>query len=124
MVNAYQQYQVNSIMSASPERLLIMLFDGALKFLRLARVSIEKKDIEGANYNLCKVQDIILELKQSLNMEIELSEDLAKLYDFIYNQLMEANIKKDTSLLEPLESMLTDLKETWQEAYKSMLKSK
>ena len=70
--NVYQQYQYNSIMSASPERLLIMLFDGVLKFVKLARKDIKEKNISGANYNLGRAQDIILELNHSLDMDYEL----------------------------------------------------
>ena len=71
-VNAYQQYQHNSIMSASPERLMIMLFEGAIKFVRLARKDIEEKNIAGANYNLTRAQDIITELDQSLDMSYDI----------------------------------------------------
>ena len=71
-VNAYQQYQYNSIMSAPPERLLIMLFEGALKFVRLAKKDIEEKNMDGANYNLTRAQDIIAELDQSLDMSYDI----------------------------------------------------
>ena len=82
-VNAYQQYQHNSIMSASPERLMIMLFEGAIKFVRLARKDIEEKNIAGANYNLTRAQDIITELDQSLDMSYDISEYLSGVYDFM-----------------------------------------
>lgn len=116
-VNAYQQYQYNSIMSASPERLVLMLFEGAIKFVKLARKAIEEKDIAGANENLTKAQDIIAELDRSLDMSYDISQNLAGIYDFLYRQLVDANIKKDAEILDVVESMLVDLKDTWEQAY-------
>lgn len=121
--NAYQQYQYNSIMSASPERLMLMLFEGAIKFVKLARIAIEEKDIEWANYNLTRAQDIIAELNQSLDMSFDISESLAGIYDFLYRQLVDANINKDVDALDVVESMLVELKNTWEEAYLSLRKS-
>lgn len=123
MINAYQQYQYNSIMSASPERLMIMLFEGALKFVKLARKDIEEKNLAGANYNLTRAQDIITELDQSLDMSYDVSENLAGVYDFIYRQLVNANIKKDVYGLDIVESMLTELKDTWSQAYLTLKKN-
>jgi len=114
--NGYQQYRYNSIVSASPERLMIMLFEGAIKFVRLAKKAVEEKDIESANYNIARAEDIIAELEASLDMSYEVSEDLVRIYDFLYRQLIEANIKKDVNILDTVESMLTDLKDTWSEA--------
>ena len=122
-VNAYQQYQYNSIMSASPERLLLMLLEGAIKFVKLARKAIEEKDIEEANLYLTKAQDIIAELNQSLDMSFDISENLAGIYDFLYRQLVDANIKKDAEALDVVESMLAELKSTWEEAYISLKKT-
>ncbi len=116
-VNAYKQYQQNSIMSATPERLMLMLFEGAIKFVRLARRSIEEKDIVGANHNLTRAQAIITELDQSLDMSYDVSENLSGVYDFIYRQLVDANIKKDVTSLDVAEAMLEDLKDTWDRAY-------
>jgi len=116
-VNAYQQYQYNSIMSASPERLMLMLFEGAIKFVKLARKAIEEKDIEGANHNLTRAQEIIAELDRSLDMSYDISEHLAGIYDYLYRQLVDANIKKDFQALDVVESMLVELKSTWEEAY-------
>lgn len=123
MINAYQQYQYNSIMSASPERLMIMLFEGALKFVKLARKDIEEKNLAGANYNLTRAQDIITELDQSLDMSYDVSENLAGVYEFMYRQLVNANIKKDVQVLDIVESMLTELKDTWSQAYLTLKKN-
>jgi len=116
-VNAYQQYQYNSIMSASPERLVLMLFEGAIKFVKLARKAILEKDMEGANNNLTRAQDIIAELDRSLDMSYDISKNLTDIYDFLYRQLVDANIKKDAEILDVVESMLDELKGTWEQAY-------
>lgn len=123
MINAYQQYQYNSIMSASPERLVIMLFEGAIKFVKLARKDIEENNIAGANYNLGRAQDIIAELDQSLDISYDISESLDDVYDFLYRQLVDANIKKDVKLLDGVESMLDELKDTWSQAYLNLKKN-
>ena len=114
--NAYKQYQYNSIMSASPERLMIMLFEGAIKFVKLARKNIAEDDIASANYNISRAQDIIAELECSLDMNYDVSENLMEIYGFLYGQLVDANIKKDVDTLDIVESMLSELKDTWGEA--------
>lgn len=123
MINAYQQYQYNSVMSASPERLVLMLFDGALKFVRLARKDIEEEDIAGANYNLGRAQDIVTELDQSLDMSYEVSDNLADVYNFLYQSLVDANIKKDINTLDMVEAMLADMRDTWSEAFIALKKN-
>lgn len=115
-LNAYQQYQQNSIMSATPERLILMLFEGAVKFVRLAQKDIKEKNIAGANNNITRAQDIITELDQSLDMSYDISESLTGVYDFMYRQLVDANVKKDPIPLEIVEAMMVDLKDTWEKA--------
>jgi flagellar protein FliS len=63
----------------------------------------------GANYNLTRAQDIITELDQSLDMSYDVSENLSGVYDFMYRQLVDANIKKDIQILDVVESMMTEL---------------
>ncbi len=121
--NAYEQYRYNSIMSASPERLMIMLFEGAVKFVKLARKNIAEDDIASANYNISRAQDIIAELECSLDMSYDVSENLMEIYGFLYGQLVDANIKKDVDTLDIVESMLSELKETWGEAYLKLKKN-
>ncbi len=70
-----------------------------------------------------KAQDIIAELNQSLDMSYDISENLASIYDFLYRQLVDANIKKDAEILDVVESMLVDLKDTWEQAYLNAKKS-
>ncbi|TYP58581.1 flagellar export chaperone FliS [Thermosediminibacter litoriperuensis] len=117
MINAYQQYQQNYILSAPPEKLVVMLCEGALKFARLAKRAIEEKNYAEANNHLIRTQDIIMELNASLEMDYDISKNLRSLYNFIYQRLVEANIKKDGGVIDEIEPLLEDLKETWQRAY-------
>ncbi|MFO7152690.1 MAG: flagellar export chaperone FliS [Bacillota bacterium] len=123
-MNPYQQYQENQIMTAPPERLVLMLYEGALKFLRLAKKAVEEKSYADANNYIIRVEDIIMELNMSLDMNFEISKSLRNLYNFIYEKLIEANIKKDLSKLEEVEGLLAGLKEAWQEAYLEVMRAK
>ncbi|KYO64100.1 flagellar export chaperone FliS [Thermovenabulum gondwanense] len=124
MINAYQQYQQNAILSSPPEKLVLMLYEGALKFLKLAKKSIEERNFVEANNNIIRVEDIVIELNMSLDMNYEISKNLRSLYNFIYEKLIQANIKKDARILEEVEGILIGLKEAWQEAYLEVMKTK
>ncbi|HBM81516.1 MAG TPA: flagellar export chaperone FliS [Clostridiaceae bacterium] len=114
--NAYTLYQQNEVLTASKGKLLIMLYDGAIKFLRLAKISIDEKNIENTNKYICKTENIISELMATLNMDMEISKNLYALYDYMKRSLMEANIKKDKGTIDEILSMVSELKDTWEEA--------
>lgn len=116
MANGYQQYKQNSVLTASPEELTLMLYDGCLKFMRQAKVFIEDKNIEAAHASITKAQAIIEELDMTLNMDIPISESLRPLYQFMTEQLIEANIKKETSYIDTIYPMVEELRDTWKEA--------
>ncbi|MDW7674420.1 MAG: flagellar export chaperone FliS [Bacillota bacterium] len=116
--NPYQQYQQNNVYTATPGELTLMLYNGAIKFLKQAKVAIEEKNIEEANNKICRVQDILAELMSSLNMDIEISNNLYALYDFMNNRLIEANIKKESKMIDEVEGMLVELRDTWKEVIK------
>ncbi len=90
-----------------------MLYDGALKFLRLAVTAMEEKNIEGANRYLLKTQNILHELMSTLDFNIDLSEQLYSLYDYMNQELVNANIAKDPLRVKTVYSMLEELRETW-----------
>lgn len=96
ITNPYEQYKTTQISTATPGQLVVMLYDGAIKFCKMAKLGIEQKNIETANNNLIKVQNIIQELKISLDMKAggELSETLDALYEYMLRRLIEANMKK------------------------------
>ncbi|WP_054693897.1 flagellar export chaperone FliS [Syntrophomonas palmitatica] len=121
---AYDQYRKTSVESASPGRLLLMLFEGAIRFVDNAKRSIDEKDIESAHNNIIKAQNIMLQLMSSLNMEYEISNQLFNLYEYIYYQLMMANTKKDLAILAEVRELLSDFQKTWDEAIKKAGSSK
>lgn len=118
--NALNTYQHNSVNTASRERLLLMLFDGLIKFINQGIIGIEEKVIYKANTNLTKAQSIILELIASLDMEVggEISKSLSVLYDYMYRRLIDANIKKDAAIAKEVLGFAEELKETFEEAYR------
>ena len=90
----YAAYANNKIMTASPAELTLMLYDGAIKFCNIAIIGIEKKDMEKAHVNLKKAQDIITELRVTLDHKYPVWEDFDRVYDYIYRRLVEANMSK------------------------------
>jgi flagellar secretion chaperone FliS len=113
-----QQYLEQQILSANPEQLLLMLFDGAIKFCRTARKALDSKDYQGVHTNLVKAQKILTELMASLQMEEgnEVTLNLFKLYEYYHYQLVQANLKKSVAPIDEVISHLVDLRKTWAEA--------
>ncbi|MEW6273588.1 MAG: flagellar export chaperone FliS [Bacillota bacterium] len=116
--NPYQQYQQNAVLTADPGRLTLLLFNGAAKFARQAVESIKNKDIPGAHQAITRAQDIVFYLLSTVNTESEVGKNLSALYDYMHRRLVEANVKKDISILEEVSGMLEDLGASWQEAIK------
>lgn len=114
--NPYAQYKQQSVTTAGPEKLLLMLFDGAIRFVAQAKNSILEKDIEKTNYYLLRCQDIIFELIGSLNMDFEISHSLLPMYEYINYNLQQANIEKDLKYLEEAEGYLQEFREVWAQA--------
>ena len=115
---AVYQYQQNSIMTATPEDLTFMLYNGCIKGIRLAKIGLEDKDYEKANLYLCKAQAIIRELRATLDMKYDISKNLYELYTYFLDRLIEANVKKESSILDEVEQFVSDLRDTWAEAMK------
>lgn len=111
-----QIYQQNAVQTASPERLLLMLFDGAIRFMNQAKAFMEKHQLEQAHTNLVKAQGILTELKATLNMDYEISHQLLPIYDFCYRRLVEANLQKSAEPIDEVLGLMTDLRSTWEQA--------
>ena len=116
MANPYEAYQQNSVMTASPGELTLMLYNGCLKFIKQGKVAIESNDSQEKNVNIQKAQKIIMELMTTLNMEIELSQQLMPLYDYVNRRLIEANIKQSVEILEEIEGILSGIRDSWKQA--------
>ncbi|EGA89002.1 flagellar protein FliS [Planococcus donghaensis MPA1U2] len=115
-INPYQTYQQNSVMTASPQELTLMLYNGCLKFMKLAKRAMADKKIEEKNTNIIKAQNIIQELRSTLKADIEMSAGLEQMYEYMYSRLVEANMKNDVSALEEVEELMTDIRNTWKQA--------
>jgi flagellar secretion chaperone FliS len=110
-----QEYLKTKVMTASPEMLTLMLWDGAIRFAEQAKEAIRRKDIEGSFKALVRSQKIITELSSALNRNVnpDLCGKLAALYNFIYRRLVEANITKDEKLVDDALEIMRHQRETW-----------
>ena len=118
-MNGYtNQYLANTVNSATPEQLMLMLYDGAIRFLNLAMQAIENKQIDKRAYNINKASAIISEFAATLDhsQSADLAENLDALYSYMLNRLLDANLKNDTEPLEEVKTMLSDLRTTWAQA--------
>lgn len=118
--NAYNQYKQNSVNFASKDQLLLMLLDGAVRFVKIGRQAILDKNYPKCNENLKKTQDIFYELMVTLDLTQagDWGNKMMAVYKFIVDSLVDANIKKDVSILDKTIPLIEDVKTTWNEAYK------
>ena len=116
--NGYSQYKENSIYTSTPEELVLMLYNGLVKFIMQAQSAVEEKNYEKANEALKRAQDIVIHFQCTLDMKYEISKDLVKLYDYMYKRLIDANIKKDKRVLQDLLTIAKELRDTWTKAMK------
>lgn len=118
-MNAYMnQYQQNQITTASPEKLLLMLYDGAIRFTRRARQAMAEGDHATRRHFIGKTMAIVTEFSNTLDHEIggEIATNLDALYHFMIQELTTANMKKTEEPLQVVENLLVDLRGTWAEA--------
>jgi flagellar secretion chaperone FliS len=116
IINPYQSYQQNSVMTASPQELTLMLYNGCLKFIRLAKKTMAEKKFEEKNTNIIKAQKIVQELQITLNPDIEISKSMGQLYEYINHRLIEANMKNDLEILTEVEGYVIEFRDTWKQA--------
>lgn len=113
--NPYAAYANSKIMTASPAELILMLYDGAIKFCNIAIMGIEEKNIQKAHDNIMKVERIIKEFRDSLDHKYPVSKDFDRVYEYLIRRLHEANVKKDAAILEEVLEHLRTMRETWKE---------
>ena len=111
-------------MTATPEALTLMLYNGALRFMSEGMEAIEKKDYDQANTSLQKAQKIISEFRITLKMEYDISKQLLPLYNYVYDRLVEGNMKSDSSKIEEAKGIITELRDAWAQAMKEARKEK
>jgi flagellar protein FliS len=110
-------YKANEISTVSQTRLIVMLYEGAIRFLTIASENMTPRKYDLVNNHIIKAQDIITELMLSLNMEEgkEIAENLLSIYVYLKKRLLEANMKKDTEILGESIQILNQLKSAWDE---------
>lgn len=124
-INPYQQYKETQFQTASREKLILMLYDGAIRNLHQAQRSLKEGNFEGTNNNLTKAQDIINELMVSLNLDVgEIAHNLYQLYDYMRRRLIMANTQKKEEPIKEVLGMLKELRDVWKEAMLKVQKNK
>ncbi len=114
--NTYKEVNINT---ASQGKLILMLFDGAIKRAEEAIRQLERNNIESVHRNLVRAQEIITELRSSLNIEVggKIAINLDRIYEYIYYLLVQGNLKKDVKFINESIQHMRSMRETWKEAF-------
>ena len=121
-------YQATQISTATKEQLLLITYDIGIRSCRMAEAALEgeehQQDLDLANREIIRAQDVIRELMVTLNTSKggDMAQGLMRLYDYMYQLLVEANVKKLPGNIRAVRTMLEDLKGTWEEALMKLLK--
>lgn len=109
------EYLKTKVLTASPEQLQLMLYDGAIRFTEQARVAIFDKDIEQSHNLLCKAQNIVMELATAMRDELapDTCAQMRALYMFCYDRLVATNLNKDLTILDESLQILRHMRQTW-----------
>lgn len=118
----YDAYRTTQVKTSSPADLLLMLYDGGIKWCQKASIHLEQGEGEAAHQALLKSQDIISELMISLDFSAdeEIAQGLYDLYDYMHNRLVEANIKKDGAMVTEVAGMLREMRDVWSQVAKQV----
>jgi flagellar protein FliS len=118
--NPYLQYQEASLETASQGKLLLMLYDGAIRFLVTSHLALSERRWVDAHQANVRAQDIVHELMFSLNMEAgEIAQNLFRLYEYMNWRLVQANVRRDVAGVKEIEGLLRELRSGWVEAVKA-----
>ncbi|MBP3579323.1 MAG: flagellar export chaperone FliS [Lachnospiraceae bacterium] len=111
-------YQGTKVNTASPAELTLMLYEGAIKFCNIGLLGFENKDYEKVNNNIIRVQNIITELRATLDFKYPTAKDFDVVYEYISNLLVQANIKKDPEFLNQALDQVREMRDLWKEIMK------
>lgn len=115
---AAEAYKRQQVLTATPEGLTLILYNGCLKFMKEGIEAIEKKDYEAANTNLQKAERIITEFRVTLNMDYDISHQLMPLYNYAYDCLVEGNMKSSVDKVNEAKDIISGLRDAWVQAMK------
>jgi flagellar protein FliS len=115
-MNGIKVYQETAVCTQNRGRLVVMLYDGAINFLKQAIADLERKDYASKGIRIAKATDIIIELNTVLDMDKggQIAQNLRSLYNFMYQHLSQANLKKDAAMIRDVINLLQELKQGWQ----------
>lgn len=116
--NIADKYRTSAIATASPAELVLMLYEGAIKFANIALMAMEKNDYseyEKINTNIKKARAIITELRSTLDKKYPVWEDFERVYEYIEWCLSEANMHKDAAMLQEALKRIREMRDTWKE---------
>jgi flagellar protein FliS len=116
IANPYDKMLENVVFTASKEELTLMLYEGAIKFCNQAVIAMERKEYEKTNHLIQRVEDIIREFQITLNFKYDVSNTFNDMYNYIYNRLVEANMKQDLDMLNEVLDLLRDFRDLWKQA--------
>ncbi|HHT17403.1 MAG TPA: flagellar export chaperone FliS [Papillibacter sp.] len=121
--NLKDEYLKQSVFTASPAELIVMLFDACIKNLKLADILLnEDGRIGDAGLRLSKAQEIIGELIASLNSDIPLSQEILPVYQFLLTSIRDMNLKKDLTQLPGILEVLESMRDTWEQVAKTAVR--
>ncbi|MBM3279153.1 MAG: flagellar export chaperone FliS [Candidatus Handelsmanbacteria bacterium] len=117
--NGYWQYSQVQIKTANKGKLIVMLYQGAIRFMKKALIQLEQKDMEGKGKSLIRAQDVVLELLYALDQDMlakgnELALNLQRLYLYCYRRLIRANVDMDPEAIKEVVALMTSLLEAWE----------
>lgn len=113
--NAYAQYNNSRILTASPAELTLMLYEGAIKFCNIGIAAINEKNIEKAHIHIVKTQKIIDHFRMTLDMSYPVAEDFERVYSYLADRLVQADVYKDKEILTEVCTHLHAMRDTWKE---------
>lgn len=116
-MDAHDTYTENDISTQQRAKLIVMLYEGAIKFLKIAKDKLDEGDYALKGVYIGKAQDIVAELNNCLNVEAgpQIANDLRALYNFMYGHLTEANIQRDPAKIDDCIKILNELRQTWEQ---------
>ena len=124
MVNAAEAYKRQQIMTATPEALTLMLYNGCLKFIDEGLKALGSQDYEHTNYYMQKAQNIVTEFRATMNMDYEISHQLMPLYNYAYDCLVEGNLHSDAAKINEARDIMKELRDAWAQAMVKARKEK
>ncbi|MGB2870895.1 flagellar export chaperone FliS [Psychrobacillus psychrotolerans] len=113
--NPYTAYQNNTVNTSTPGELTLMLYNGCLKFIQQAKISLENGNIQETNVSSQKAQAIISELMLTLDKSYPVSQNMLVLYEFVTSRIIEGNIKKDSLMFEEAAGIMKEFRDTWKQ---------